>query len=130
MSAESEFETWFPRGDRVGPAGVPVRYRARRGERPHMNPFSGRARDEEFKAWLATRGAARDARTGPFEARFPFGDITTDHRFAAMRIDQAKSWVIGDTNGFAPQHPADIVADLLVLLEAYQQAADQVEARA
>ena len=51
------------------------------------------------------------------------------NRFAAMRIDQAKSWVIGDTNGFAPQHPADIVADLLVLLEAYQQAADQVEAR-
>ena len=46
-----------------------------------------------------------------------------------MRIDQAKSWVIGDTNGFAPQHPTDIVADLLVLLEAYQQAADQVEAR-
>ena len=45
-------------------------------------------------------------------------------------IHQAKSWVIGDTNGFAPQHPADIVADLVVLLEAYQEAADQVDARA
>lgn len=33
-----------------------------------------------------------------------------------MRIHQAKSWVIGDTNGFAPQHPADIVADLVELL--------------
>ena len=129
MSADQEFETWFPRGDRVGPAGVPVRYRARRGGEPDRNPFNERTRDEQFKAWLATRGAALAASRGPYEARFPFGDITTDHRFAAMRIDQAKSWVIGDTNGFAPQHPADIVADLLVLLEAYQQAADQVEAR-
>jgi len=57
MSAESEFETWLPRGDRVGPAGVPVRYRARGGE-PNMNPFNGRTKDEQFKAWLATRGAA------------------------------------------------------------------------
>jgi hypothetical protein len=37
MSADSEFETWFPRGDRVGPAGVPVQYRARRGRGPDMN---------------------------------------------------------------------------------------------
>ena len=85
--------------------------------------------DTEFEKWLAARRAARDARRGPFEAWFPVGD-TTDHGFAAMPINQAKSWVIGDTNGFAPQHPADIVADLVVLLEAYQKAADQVDARA
>ena len=86
--------------------------------------------DTEFEKWLAARRAARDTRRGPFEAWFPVGDITTDNGFAAMRIHQAKSWVIGDANGFAPQHPADIVADLVVLLEAYQQAADQVDARA
>jgi hypothetical protein len=94
-----------------------------------MNPFYGRTNDERFKAWLATRRAARDARKGQYEAWFPVGDITTDSRFAAMRIDQAKSWVIGDTNGFAPQHPADIVADLLVLLETYQGARPRTAAR-
>jgi hypothetical protein len=86
--------------------------------------------DTEFEKWLAARRAARDARTGPFEeAWFRVRDITTDNRFAAIRIHQAKSWVIGDTNGFAPQHPADIVADLVVLLEAYQEAGE-VDARA
>jgi hypothetical protein len=87
--------------------------------------------DAEFETWLAARRATRDARRGPFEdAWFPGRDITTDHHFAAMRIDQAK--VLGDRGHqrFAPQQPGDIVADRLVLLEAYQQAADQVAARA
>ena len=112
MSAESEFETWFPRGDRVGPAGVPVRYRARRGGGADMNPFQGRTKDERFKDWLAARSAARDARRGPFESWFPLGDITMDHSFARHGRVLGRVRARGNSRACAVKEGAGASSDL------------------